>query len=275
LRLGIHLSIGQGLKRTMEEALDLDCNCVQIFSKNPRGWNAGKFDQGGADFVRENRKERGIDPWVVHATYLVNPCSPDEDLYSRSLSSLELEVGRAEAMGADFFVIHPGNTKGSSSQEAINRLQKSLDFLLGKFHAISFLVEGMAGRGSELGGDFLELSKIVSPFAPEKVGICLDTCHLFAAGFDIRTEEGWRSTLDKFFAHIDHQRLGLIHVNDSVYPLGAKKDRHTHLGKGEIGVEGFRAMVNRPELRNIPLILETPGEARKEGQNNLEFLRNL
>jgi len=275
LRLGIHLSIGQGLQKTMEEALDLNCNTVQVFAKNPRSWKAGKFDQKGAAFIRQNKKDLGIDPWVVHATYLINPCSPDEDLYSRSISALELEVGRAEEMGAEFFVIHPGNSKKSSSQEAINRLHNTLNHLLENFHAIRFLVEGMAGAGTELGADFLELSKIVSPFDPGKVGICLDTCHLFASGFDIRSENGWRKTLDQFFSHIDHQRLGLIHVNDSVHNLGENKDRHTHLGEGEIGRQGFEAMVKLPELRNIPFILETPGVARKEGKRNLDFLRSL
>ncbi len=275
MRLGIHLSIGQGLQKTAQEALDLNCNTVQIFSKNPRSWKAGKFDEEGADFIRKNKNELGLEPWVVHVTYLVNPCSPEEEQFSRSLEALELEVARAEAMGAEYFVLHPGNRKKSSPQEAIGRLQKTLDHLVQQFHSICFLLEGMAGSGTELGSDFLELSKIVAPFSPDRVGICLDTCHLFAGGFDIRDERGWQRTLDRFFSHIDHKRLGLVHVNDSIHPLGSKKDRHTHLGEGEIGAEGFKAMLKRPELRNIPLILETPGEAQKEGKRNLDFLRGL
>ncbi len=275
MRLGIHLSMGRGLKRTMEEAQELGCNTVQIFSKNPRSWKAGKFDQEGADLVYREKQDRDLRPWVVHATYLINPCSPDDDLYYRSREGLELEIGRAELMGADYYVLHPGNRKDSSPEQSIKRLQHNLAYLLEKFNSINLLVEGMAGRGSELGASFLELSKIVAPFSPTRVGICLDTCHLFAAGWDIRTDKGWRKTLDLFFSHIDYQRLQLIHVNDSVYPLGSRQDRHTHLGQGKIGREGFRAMINRPELREIPLILETPGSVREEGRKNLEFMRRL
>ncbi len=267
--------MGRGWQQTLDEAQELGCNTVQVFAKNPRSWKAGKFDQEGAELVCREKQLRELKPWVVHATYLINPCSPDDDLYYRSREGMELEIERAELMGAEYYVLHPGNRKDSTPEQSINRLRNNLAHLLEKFSSITLLVEGMAGQGSELGASFLELSKIVAPFSPARVGICLDTCHLFAAGWDIRNDEGWRRTLDRFLAHIDYQRLQLMHVNDSVFPLGSGQDRHTHLGEGEIGQEGFRAMINRPELRKIPFILETPGSARDEGRQNLDFMHGL
>lgn len=272
--LGVHLSMARGLKKTMEKALALGFSALQIFAKNPRSWRAGPFDTEGASFVRMHRKTMGIQYWAVHMAYLNNPCSQDPDLFDKTLASLQLEAWRSQSMGADALVIHPGNRKGSSVEEAILRVQKTIEMLL-MFPEIQILVENTPGSGSQIGACFSELGKIVSPFPLERVGMCFDTCHAFARNYDLRTENNWQETLNQLFEAIHPQRLRLIHVNDSKYGLGSGRDGHTHPGQGYIGLEGFQAMMTAEQLQGIPMILETPGNPEMEGQANITLLKGL
>ncbi len=276
MRLGLHLSMSRGLKKTLQEALDLNCNTLQIFSKNPRSWRVSAFDEEGAAYVKANKGAMGVAPWVVHVTYLINPATPDPLLYEKSLQSLFVELERSLAMGADYFVIHAGNRKDSSVDSAIARLQKTLGLATERFgDQIKILLENSTGKGSELGADFAELAEIVKPFSPASVGICFDTCHAFAAGYDMRDEASWRNTGRRLFDTIDADRLALLHVNDSQGELGSRIDRHTHLGEGQIGPAGFRAIFSDKRMRALPCILETPGQPAVEGLKNLNFLRKM
>lgn len=276
MRLGLHLSIGRGFKKTLQKATDLNCNALQIFSKNPRSWEVGPFDAEGAAYVKANKEAMGVAPWVVHVTYLINPATPDPILYEKSLQSLAIELKRSIALGAEYFVIHAGNRKGSSISAAIARLQKTIGLLTEKFgDKIKLLVENSTGKGTELGAHFDELATIVRPFPTTSVGICFDTCHAFSAGYDMRDEKSWHNTSRRLFDAIDSERLSLLHVNDSLGELASCIDRHTHLGEGEIGLAGFRAIFSDDRMRALPCILETPGRPEVEGIKNLNYLRKM
>lgn len=275
MRTGIHLSISGGFQKTLQLAEELQCTTLQVFVRNPRSWKAGTFDKEGAIFAKEQSPQKGINPWVVHVSYLINPCSPDKDIYEKSLHALEIEVSRAILLGAEFFVMHPGNHKNTTVPRSIWRLQKTLDYLMNKFPDIVFLLENTAGSGTSLGGSFNELAQAINMFPQENVCLCFDTCHALAGGYDIRSSHGWSTTLKEIDNEMDTKRLKLLHVNDSLAPLGSGIDRHTHLGEGHIGQSGFKAMLEEPLLRNLPMILETPGDPKVEGSRNLNFLRNL
>ena len=276
MRLGLHLSIGKGFKNTLKETLALNCNAVQTFVKNPRGWQGGAFDEEGASYVKANKDKLGIRPWVVHGSYLVNPCSPDSSIYEKSLASLLLEMERAISLGADYFVMHTGNRKGNTPEEAVLLLQKTIDQLLARFSGrVKILLENSSGKGSEIGSSFLELALITAPFPVNLLGICLDTCHAFSAGYDLRDKDAWAKTKNLLFAELDTKRLTLLHVNDSVGELNSHVDRHAHLGEGEIGKDGFFAIFQDDQMASIPCILETPGDPKVEGIKNIKFLRKM
>lgn len=274
--LGLHLSIGKGFRESLRLATELKCQTIQTFVKNPRAWGASAFDEEGAKYVKENKDKLGIAPWVVHVSYLVNPASPDQEIYEKSLASLYLEIERAIALGAELFVLHAGNRKESSQRKALAKLQGSLELLLTRFApAIKIVVENSSGKGTELAADILELAEIVRPFSVDSLGVCFDSCHGFSAGYDLRNEEAWKKTKALLFDNFEPQRLSLLHVNDSQGGLNSRIDRHAHLGEGEIGKEGFAAIFKDKDMRALPCILETPGPANPDGLRNLNFLRKM
>jgi deoxyribonuclease-4 len=282
--LGCHLSIGKGFTGAIEAAEDLGINTLQIFSHNASSWKMKTITKEAASSFQARLKTSEVEVVVIHTMYLLNPASPDEVLFERSVAALEQEVKRAGSLGIDRIVTHLGAHKGSGIEPGIARIVAALDRVIASetFSAekkVEILLENTAGTGTTMGASFSELGEIISALSDaRRVGVCLDTCHAFAAGYELRTCEGLAKTLKTLDREVGLGRLKVIHLNDSKYPLGSRHDRHAHIGHGEIGIEGFSLIVNHKELRDLPFILETPkkfdGQADAD-RINLDLVRSL
>jgi deoxyribonuclease-4 len=279
MRLGAHESIAGGLHKAVERARLATCDAVQIFVKSNRSWAVKPLTEGEIAQFRITAEESGIYPVVAHTSYLLNLGTPNDALWTQSRDMLITELERCEALGIGGLVLHPGAHVGSGEEAGIARVAQAL----GEVHAATpgfcaqILLETTAGQGSSLGHTFEQLAHIMEQ-APgeERLGVCLDTCHVFAAGYELRTEEGYASTMEAFDRAIGLERLKAIHLNDTKGELGNRKDRHQHIGKGHIGLDGFRNLLNDPRLAHLPGLLETPkGDDLAEDRENLKVLRSL
>ena len=282
--IGCHLSIGKGFSNVLDEAESLSMNAVQIFSHNASSWRMKGITSDTAASFRERFARSSVEYIVIHTMYLLNLASPDDALYERSIDALIEEIKRAGMLGIDRVVIHIGAHKGSGVEAGIARVTSALNRVLGSDIAkenrkVRVLLEDTAGAGTTMGTSFSEIGAITRGLDdPRRVGVCLDTCHAFAAGYELRTADGLARTLSEFDLEIGLDRLELIHLNDSKFPLGARRDRHAHIGAGEIGIAGISLIVNHPALRDLPFILETPKEMDgKPGADrvNLAQVRSL
>jgi len=227
---------------------------------------------------REAQKTAGIGPVLAHDSYLINLASPDDRIYKKSLNAFIVEIERAEYLGIPYLVLHPGSHKGSGDKMGIVRVARALDRAMDKVGPnVTVLLENTSGQGHCLGHRFEHLADILEKVDDhERFGVCLDTCHLFAAGYDIRTERGYKETLREFDRLIGIEAIKAFHVNDSKKGLGSRVDRHCHIGSGFIGLEAFRCLVNDRRFKNIPKILETPkGPDLREDRMNLATLKSL
>ena len=264
--LGCHLSIGKGFTGALAVAKSLDINAMQIFSHNASSWRMKEITAEMASTFRQHFSESSVEYIVIHTMYLLNLASQDEDLFERSIAALEEEIRRAGLLGIDRLVTHIGAHKGSGIDAGIARIITALDRVLSsdfarRYQHVQVLLEDTAGAGTTMGTTFSELGAIIDGLSDaSRVGICFDTCHAFAAGYELRTPDGLAETLEEFDREIGIERLCLIHLNDSKFPLGSRRDRHNHIGAGEIGEEAFSLIVNHPALRDLPFILETPKE---------------
>ena len=282
--LGCHLSIGKGFTGAIEAAEDLGINTLQIFSHNASSWRMKEITDETAASFRQHFSESSVEYIVIHTMYLLNLASPDEALFERSIAALEEEIRRAGLLGIDRVVTHLGAHKETGTEAGIARIITALDRVLSsdsvrRYPHVHVLLEDTAGAGTTMGTTFSELGAIIgSLLDASRVGICLDTCHAFAAGYELRTCEGLAETLKTLDREVGLGRLKVIHLNDSKYPLGSRHDRHAHIGHGEIGMEGFSLIVNHRELRDLPFILETPkkfdGQADAD-RINLDLVRSL
>jgi len=282
--LGCHLSIGKGFTGAIEAAEDLGINTLQIFSHNASSWKMKTITKEAASSFQARLKTSEVEVVVIHTMYLLNLASPDEVLFERSVAALEQEVKRAGILGIDRIVTHLGAHKETGTEAGIARIITALDRVLSsdsvrRYPHVHVLLEDTAGAGTTMGTTFSELGAIIgSLLDASRVGICLDTCHAFAAGYELRTCEGLAETLETLDREVGLERLKVIHLNDSKYPLGSRHDRHAHIGHGEIGMEGFSLIVNHKELRDLPFILETPkkfdGQADAD-RINLDLVRSL
>lgn len=272
---GAHESVAGGLHTAFERITKAGGSALQIFTRNQRQWKAVPVSDDEAEHFGRAWEEWGGFPVASHASYLINPASPDEDLRLRSALALADELDRCRALRLPWVVLHPGARTGAGLEESLERAASTLDLAIGQSgeEGPMILLENTAGQGSCLGADVAELSAIMALSRhPHRLGLCLDTCHAFAAGYDVRTSQG----LDDLVALLDQDRLKLVHVNDSKGDLGSRLDRHEHIGKGAIGEEGFRAIVNHPVLASLPMLLETPkGDDLREDIENLGVLRGL
>jgi len=262
--LGCHLSIGKGFPTAIDEAEKLGNNALQIFTHNVSAWRMSPItDDRSAEFISRRASSR-IEFAVAHSMYLLNLASPDDFLFERSVAALAEEVRRAGVLGLDAVVTHLGAHVGSGLDRGIDRIVDGLGLLRasGAFAdapGVRLLLENTAGSGTTVGSRFDEMSAILSRVAEEdRFGVCFDTAHAFAAGYDLRTETAVGATLDAFDRSIGVDRLGLIHLNDSKYACASRRDRHEHIGLGGIGREGLGAFVRHSSVRGVPLILETP-----------------
>jgi deoxyribonuclease-4 len=275
MRIGVHVSITGGLCKAVERAQALGCRTMQIFSKSPRGWAARPLDPVDIQEARQRRRQAGIAPFVVHASYLINLAALDPALYERSIDSLRNELERCDMMQADFLVVHVGSAK-NDQREPVARICGALrEVLGGSSWPTRVLLENTAGQRGEVGSRFEELADLLSSVGSDRLGICLDTCHTFAAGYDLRTMTGVKKIVAQLRDTVGLASLHLIHANDSKKGLGCRVDRHEHIGKGQIGLSGFRALLAYPDIRRLPIVLETPKTSDADDLRNLKIVREL
>jgi deoxyribonuclease IV len=279
MKFGAHMSTSGGLHKAFVQGERAGCDTIQIFSKNQQQWR-GKalLDQDIAQFRAEQHRT-SFEPLIVHDSYLINLASPKDDLWEKSIAAFADELERCAALGIPYLVTHPGAHTGSGEDVGLRREAEALNrlFEAGTGGNTLVLLETTAGQGSCLGYRFEHLATLIELVGhAERIGVCVDTCHLLAAGYDIRTPEACAATLEEFERVIGIERIKVFHLNDSQKDLGSRIDRHSHIGTGFVGLEGFRAIVNDPRFAEIPMILETPkGDDLAEDIENLAKLRGL
>ena len=278
MRVGVHTSIAGALENAAHHAKKIGCDTFQMFSANPRGWHSVEPSAGECERFQAVRREYGLAPVVIHDNYLINLASADPLIRERSIAAFRRELERAVALGADYLVTHPGSAKESSPPAAISTciasLRQAADGL--KLDGLTILIENTAGQGSAIGRTFEEVAEIIAGTRNDlPMGACIDTAHSFEAGYAIHTEEGLREALKQLDATVGVKNVRVIHANDSKTAFGSHADRHQHIGKGEIGKEGFRRIVCHPKLRDIPFICETPIDRTGDDKRNLAMMRTL
>lgn len=277
LNLGCHLSIAKGLPKMYEMAAFLEASCAQVFTRNPRGGKRREIEDAEIEQANDLRRQNGFNTLICHVPYTVNPASPRVEALNFAKQVLRDDLRHADRFGGDFVVFHPGSHVNSGLEAGIGRIVETIKEALNHYdgHAILCL-EHMAGGGSVIGSDPTELAAILEALNwDERLGICIDTCHLFAAGFDVRTKEAIDATLEQFDKTVGVGRIKCVHLNDSLTPLGSKKDRHAMIGKGELGLAGIKAVVSHPVLSILPLCLETPVEKDTDYATEMESIRML
>lgn len=278
---GAHLSIAGGLHNAISAALALKCGTVQLFTKNASQWRGKPLADDEVRTFRKALSSSKLRFATAHDSYLINLATPDDALYRKSINALTEELERAEALGLTYLVIHPGAHMGTTVEVGIARIVTAIDEIHGRCagYRVEILLENTAGQGTTIGHRFEHLAEIRKRVRDAaRLGVCIDTCHAFAAGYPLDAIDGYVSTFQQFDSLIGIKHLRLFHVNDSKKPLGSRVDRHAGIGLGEIGLETFRRLVNDPRFRDRPMILETPKED-DEGQEmdpvNLRILRKL
>ncbi len=275
---GAHMSIAGGYHNALLQAKERGCEAVQLFTHAPNQWKAKELsDEEVALFRRTLRRTRLRQP-TAHDCYLTNLASPDEALYRRSLETLLVELQRADRLGLRYLVMHPGAHLDSGENVGLARVASALDEIHGRLPACKtrVLLETTAGQGSTLGYRFEHLARILSLVSQvDRLGVCFDTCHVFAAGYSLAPAAEYEATMRSFDRAIGLRRLRIFHVNDSRKPQGSRVDRHAHIGRGEMGLEPFRLLVNDRRFRNRPMILETPKEQGDESDMDLVNLATL
>lgn len=277
MRLGVHASIAGGLLDALERAKRLRCNTMQIFSRSPRGGAASLLPKKDLQRFHAGRRAAGIDPLVVHGPYIINLASPTRRTWSFSVRLYKEEYARCHALSAAYLVTHVGSHRGSGEEAGIKRVAEALNRTLGSLSSsVMIALENTAGSGQGLGFSFEQLAAMREQVSDQsRVGICLDTAHLFASGFAIHTEEGLEETLAQFDRIIGMEHLKVIHLNDSKAAFKSRVDRHWHIGEGHIGLEAMARIVNHPKLQHLPFILETPKKTEEDDPRNLATVRKL
>lgn len=278
MKFGIHCSIRNGLDAAVEEAVALGCETMQIFTRSPRMWKAKRIPDSDAAAFRKLFKEKGLGPLVIHTPYLPNLCSSDKDLYKKSVDAFVEDIERSILLGGEYMIIHPGAySEESTADEGFKNIIKGLN-IAGKHISgkLNILVETMAGGGRRLGNSFEWLARVLGDVAcPEKIGFCLDTCHVYGAGFDLSSKDKIAILVKEVKKTISWEKVKVIHLNDSKGELGSHRDRHEHIGKGHIGLNGFKEFINLPVVNKLPGILETPKDAPDADLKNLGVLKKI
>lgn len=276
--IGVHVSIAGGLDRAVDRAVERHCDLFQIFSRSPRGWSSKDLSPDDVERFQTKMKASGMALAVDHMPYLPNLASPKEEVYSRSVDLLTAELNRCQWLNLPYLVTHLGSHLGSGWETGKKRIVDALDVALSAANRdVMLLLENTSGTKNSMGSSFEEIAAIIDAVGTgsARLGVCLDTCHLFAAGYDLRTKGDLRETLEQFDHSVGLDRLKLLHLNDSRGTLGSRLDRHEHIGLGEIGVGGFREILQDEFLRNLPMILETPVDKRRDDAGNLKAVRAL
>ena len=276
MKLGLHLSIQGSIVRVLDRARERGCNTLQMFSRNPRGWNSEKLSPIEAESFRKKLRESGIWPVFIHTPYLLNLASPKEDVYAKSVYLLRDELRRAAELNVQYVVTHLGSHLGYGKMEGFRRIAKALNESISSIeNSVVLLLENTAGTKNSMGSSFEDVEHILSEVKiRERVGVCFDTSHAFAAGYDLVSHGAVQHTLQRFDEIVGLEALKLVHLNDCKGALGSRLDRHEHIGMGMIGERGFRNVLGS-KLGQLPLILETPIDERRSDTGNLEKVREL
>lgn len=276
LRLGLHVSISGAIDKAVERAVERGCNTFQIFTKNPRGWRSKDLSPIEAAAFIEKVSKHEINPVFGHMPYLANLASPRVDVYEKSVDSLISELERCERLRVAYLVTHLGSHLGAGKQGGLSRIVNAINLSFQEAEGeVTLLLENTAGTKNSMGGSFEDIECIIDRVdRSDRVGVCFDTSHGFAAGYDLRTLEAVEATIRKLDETIGFERLRIIHLNDSVGDLDSRIDRHEHIGMGKIGEDGFRNIL-KSEFARLPLILETPIDNRRSDIENLRKVREL
>jgi deoxyribonuclease-4 len=284
-RLGAHVSTAGGVSRAFARGEAIGCDALQVFVKNASTWAAKPLPEAEVRAFQDARDATAGPgaaaplPVIAHASYLINLCSPKPDVHAKSRTALLDELGRCTDLGIPGLVLHPGAHLGEGEDAGIDGIARSLDAVHHEGAALTarVLLENTAGQGTVLGSKLAQLARIVDLVdAPERVGVCLDTCHAFAAGYDLRTDEGYAAFVDEVEATIGLARVAALHLNDSVFGLGSGKDRHATIGEGMLGAAAFARLIHDPRWGDVPMVLETPlGDDELGHQRDLVTLRAL
>lgn len=276
MRLGIHISIGGGFDKAVKNLVKLGCNACQMFSRSPRGGKARALGESEAFLFRQVCQQHDINPVVVHIPYVLNLATSDSKMHAYAISMVKEDLYRADTLGAAYLVLHMGSHKGEGIEKGLAQVAGALKKALADYDGDTvLLLENTSGAGNEVGFAFQHLKWVLDEIESLKIGICFDTCHGFAAGYDLRNAEAVESTFKELDRLVGLSRLKLIHANDSMYPLGSTKDRHAHIGKGFIGKEGFEAILGYQGVKDIPFILETPIDEQGGWEENLGTMRRI
>lgn len=284
IKLGVHVSISGCLSKSVDKALNIGCSAFQIFTRSPRQWKTKDIPLEESELFIKKLKETSInfDSVVVHMPYLPNLSAPKSEMYQKSLKVFEDEINRCNLLQIPHLVIHLGSHLGQGSQNGISQLIYACNTALNNYsdlnttkNTVKILLENSAGQKNSIGSSFDEIAEILDRLNSSDFGLCLDTCHAFAAGYDLSTESGIIKLMDIIANKIGLNRLKIIHLNDSKGELGSKLDRHYHIGLGKIGEDGFKFLLNNKKLHHIPFIMETPVDDVRTDQDNIEYVKNL
>ncbi len=277
MKIGFHVSIAGGFSRSVERAFELGCTSMQIFSRNPRGWTVKPIDKGDAARFRKLREQWGIAPVFVHTNYLINLASVRPDLYEKSVEQFVIDLERTELLGAEYLVTHLGSAGGKDPGWMIDRVARALNRAM-RLHRpkATILLENTAGEKGEVGYTLEQMQEVVSRLDHEgHIGICYDTCHGFAAGYDIRTRKDVDALAVRIETTVGLNRLKGMHLNDCLRDFDSRVDRHWHIGAGKIGLKGFKALLNHRAFRDIPKIMETPKKTDDDDPRNMRTVKSL
>ena len=275
--IGAHVSTAGGLVQAHQRGMERGCDAIQVFNQSPRQWRPTRWkDDDIAEFL-ELMRDGPIQSVTIHAVYLINPATKDRDMRAKSRASLVHALQMGDAIDADGVVLHPGSTVGEPADEALGRVGKMLEQALGDSDRCRLLLENTAGAGNTIGRSFEELREIVDRSGGDKrIGLCLDSCHMLASGFDITTADRLDDVLDRGLKTVGKRRLRCLHLNDSQTPLGSNRDRHAPPGDGEIGPRGCAAFLSQPRFEKLPVLFEGPGKAGKGvAKEDVDRMREL
>jgi len=278
MRLGVHVSIAGSLDQAVDRAINLGCTTMQIFARNPRTWHVQALSPEIAGLFREKRQSIDISPVVIHTPYLVNLASFDKALFEKSVGALVEDIRRADALGIEYVVTHIGSARGHSLQKGMARVNSALDRILTATEdsGVVLLLENTAGHGQLIGGRIGHIGQLVRDAgSPPRLGFCLDTCHAFASGYELRTRAALDHLQNEIEREIGLERLKVIHLNDCKGAFGSHLDRHEHIGEGHIGLGGFATLLNHPLFAGLPWILETPKKSDMDDRRNLATILEL
>jgi deoxyribonuclease-4 len=276
MNIGAHVSISGGFSKVIERIKDIDGTCGQIFTHSPRTWKFPEIDSDEAAEFKSVYQKKEIWPILIHDSYLPNLASPKKNIYQKSMQNMKKEIEAAQILGIEYIVIHPGSLLDQGEQEGLTQIADSLSQFAESAHGadVTILLETTSGKGTDVWYTFEQL-QYIRETTDMPTGVCLDTCHMFCAGYDITSVDGLEETISCIDTTVGLTQVKAVHLNDSKHPFGSKKDEHAHIGRGEIGEHGFKIFLNHPAIENLPLILETPEDKTRGHKENIHTVRAL